>query len=625
MIGSVEISSRRQLQGITDMDHEASSPRMARTNAVSHFEQKIRDLQGAIERIWGHAGEGVAFLDACARASEDLEDIHGQRGLSVPVVPVIGNKNAGKTTFCKALLTASAAHDQLPTGLDRGAATTRVTWIGPIRPERLDEEAEAWIPVLKEEMFDPGSPYMLIDVPGFNDAHPSAQAAAKRILPMASVVVLVASWESGLELESLGTYLALGGGATVVPVVVDDAFLARSTESAQRELARFRDRIRFANPDSEVGEPIHLPRIDSVPPEERERMSELFIERIHEALGEALRLPRADPAHLARVRYERLLDELHRGMAPFLDWVGPNHDRLLREENEAVRGVVRELLGNRQELTAGIRARLMTRVAQSCPSHWFPFRALLGLLALTAGAWDRLVLALSGSLPSLALVLFQSGRNLKLLQQRQDSARTALLERIAIMLKERIADPHRIFVRAVRAATSEHSENIVETVPEYRLEGLYAMEARAQAIVDENVDRVALRPALLGVIGGVSTVVWVTLSLGPLWAVYGQFLSASGAVLSGVAVPAWDAFPAPSFSMLFATVLLVIAPVFVLAMLALGLTIRAKVVNSCADHIQKATHEAFVDLMENGLVGSSSDAPLHKAVTLIRREISVFS
>jgi hypothetical protein len=612
-----------QVQGITDMDQEASSSRIAKTNAVSHFEQKIRDLRGAIVRIWGHASEGIAFLDACARASEDLDDIHGQRGLSFPVVPVLGNKNAGKTTFCKALLTAPVARDKLPTGLHRGAATTRVTWIGPIRPERLDEEAEAWIPVLKEEMFDPGSPYMLVDVPGFNDAHPSAQAAAKRILPMASVVVLVASWESGLELESLGTYLALGGGATIVPVVVDDAFLVRSPESAQRELARFLDRIRFASPDSEVAKPIHLPRIDSVPPEERDRMRDLFIERIHEALEEALRLPRADPAHLARVRYERLLDELHRGMAPFFDRVGPTHDRLLREENEALRGVVRELLGNRQELAAGIRARLMTRVAQNCPSHWFPFRSLLGLLALTAGAWDRLVLALSGSLPSLALVLFQSGRNLKLLQQRQDSARAALLQRIAIMLKERIADPYRIFVRAVREAASEHSEDIVESVPEYSLEGLSAMEARAQAIVEENVERVALRPAMLAVIGGVSTVVWISLSLGPLWAVYGQFLSASGAVLSGVAVPAWDAFPAPSFSMLFVTVLLVSAPVFFLAMLALALTIRGRIVNSCAENIQKATHEAFVGLMENGLVGSSSDASLHKAVSLIRREIRV--
>ena len=623
MIGRVEFSSRLQVQGITDMNQEASSSRMAKTNAVSHFEQKIRDLRGAIARIWGHATEGIVFLDACSRASADLDDIHGQRGLSLPVVPVLGNKNAGKTTFCKALLTAPAAQEKLRTGLNRGAATTQVTWIGPIRPERLDEESEAWISVREEDMFDPGRPYVLVDVPGFNDAQPGARAAAKRILPMASVVVLVASWESGLEIESLGTYLALGGGATIVPVVVDDAFLVRNSDSVQRELTRFCDRIRFASPGSEVGEPLHLPRIDSVPPAERDRMRGLAIERIHEALGEALMLPRADPAHLARVRYERLLDELHRGMVPFLDRVGPSHDRLLREEDEAVRSVVRELLGHRPELVAGIRARLMTRVAQNCPSHWFPFRSFLGLLALTAGAWDRLVLALSGSLPSLALVLFQSGRNLKSLRQRQETARAALLQRIGTTLQERIADPYRVFVRTVGLAVSDHSEDVMEPVPEYNLKGLSAMEARAQAIVEQSIDRAVPRSAALGVIGGISTVVWIALSLGPLWAIYGQFLAASGAVLSGAAAPAWDAYPAPSFSMLFVTVLLVFAPVFLLAMLALVLTIRAKIVNPCADHIQKATHEAFVGLTENGLVDSCSDASLHQAVSLLRREIRV--
>jgi hypothetical protein len=201
---------------------------------------------------------------------------------------------------------------------------------------------------------------------------------------------------------------------------------------------------------------------------------------------------------------------------------------------------------------------------------------------------------------------------------------------VVAMLQERDrGSVPRVYVRTAKVrdtlgpAVSEHSEDVMEPVPEYNLKGLSAMEARAQAIVEQSIDRAVPRSAALGVIGGISTVVWIALSLGPLWAIYGQFLAASGAVLSGAAAPAWDAYPAPSFSMLFVTVLLVFAPVFLLAMLALVLTIRARIVNPCADHIQKATHEAFVGLTENGLVGSCSDASLHQAVSLLRREIRV--
>lgn len=587
---------------------------------ITQYHGRIETLKGAIETVWGDTDEGIRYLAACARASADLNDIEDQRGVLEAVVPVVGTKNAGKTTFCQLLLNDSHIAGQLRAGYLRADATTSLTWLGATKPARMDPQVETWVPLSRQQLFDAGRPYMLVDVPGFNDSQPAAREAALRIMAMASVIVLVVSWET-MDIESLKTYLRYSGGATIVPVLVDDAFQGRPQDQAEREMASLRKRLEADVPLANVLDPIRVPRISAAPAEEQNNLRNVATAHAREAIQRALTVAGRDSAALARARYDKLLLELEPGVQPFLNRVKPHHESLLKREKAVVQEITPQLIGSREQLHAGVRARIMIRVAQSSPAYSFPFRQFLHLLAITAGAWDRLVLSLSGSFPSLALLLFHTRSNLRLLRKRQEESRTALLARIEETFNREIAEPHGIFVRSVRQ--SVHRNPVSEesgSAARYRLHGFPAIEALAQSIVERNVGRVPVKRGVLGVFALVAVLAWLALAMGPLFSIYGQYLSASAAAITTGRYATWEAFPIPSFGMFFVTAGLVFLPVFVLAMITLVTFVRGKTVEDCSSRIEQQIREEISGLIDTSLVTAFREEDLKRAVLVLRKE-----
>ena len=66
------------------------------------------------------------------------------------------------------------------------------------------------------------------------------------------------------------------------------------------------------------------------------------------------------------------------------------------------------------------------------PSLDVPYRSLMATLAATVGAWDKLILSLAGSLPSLAMLLLQTGKNIKTTDENKVLAREDLVNTFII-------------------------------------------------------------------------------------------------------------------------------------------------------------------------------------------------
>lgn len=596
---------------------------MTRPTVSAQYQNRIDAIRGSIEAIWGNTDQGIRYLDACARAYRDLDDIGDQRGLMELIVPVVGSKNAGKSTFCRLLITDPEAEQELRVGYCRDNASTTLTWLGTTEPARMDPQVEVWKSLSSGQMFDAGAPYALVDVPGFNDANPAARAASLRVMSMASVIVLVASSET-LEVESLLTYLRESSGATIVPVVVDDLFETRPSEQIDRQLREFRERVKSALQNFEVAEPIRIPRIDAALEEEQSRLYAVATRDAQRAIQQALGVRAPSSEGLARARFDKLLQELSQRMKPFLEHVAPHHDGLLAREKQVIEEIIPQLIGDRHQLYAGIRAKLFTRAAQSCSGYWFPFRSFLHLLALTAGAWDRLIFALSGSFPSLALLLFQGQSNFRRVRNRQKEIRASLLARIEATATAQIAEAQRIFIRSVhesigKSRTSEDSSSVAH----YRVRGLPAIESMAQTTLEHHVASVPIRRNLINTLAVFSVIVWVFLATGPVTAVYSHFLSASGAALTLHDPITWEAFPVPSFRMMFVSALLVFAPVFVLAMITLRLAVRSSAVEACSNRVLSEIRKSTSVLVQNSLVLPYSEAALKDAVQHLRQEFQI--
>lgn len=545
------------------------------------LEERAQRLAAALELLFGSRGAGVLRL--CREGCEDLRDIRDHRGIDSTILSVLGHKNAGKSTFCRLLVGEPAVRERIGAGIGPAAATRRVLWIGPEPPARLDPAAERFLYCEAAAMADLGAPYLLADIPGYSDSDEAARAAAVRVLRMASTAVVVLSLEMAEDEAGL-LYLMQCDGARLLPVIVDDRGPQRVADARfQAQCAAVRARLAEACPASGVAPPVVMPKLDLLPPDTRGAETERARERLVMALRELLQEAPAAPERLAANRFARLQRELSEELAGFVARVGPRYGELVEREAQAAREIARRLQGSPVQFAAGVRLRLLSEAAGSCPPLFFPYRTLLGLLTLCAGAWDRLVLAGLGSMPSLAMVILQSGRNLRKLGDARATARAQLAQTASALAMESLSTEREAFLRSIRASLGGEPPAAHPTQEPPVFEGLETLERLLSERIDSGVRQWRAAPWLIHGIGLVATLGFLMLAAGPVCAIYREFGAAWQGALAGVS--GWESFPVPSAGMLLATLLLLFVPVLLLAMIALALVASRRRVRRCLQTI----------------------------------------
>ncbi len=183
------------------------------TSTTTTFSRRIMD---ATTTVFGDSPLTLAVEQACKRFENDVQNIQASRGIGGLLIAIVGAKGQGKTWVARQLVRDPSIQNRLRSGDLVDDATTRLVWVGPIAPERLDSVSEIYHPCQPNQMAQLGQPYVILDTPGLTDADQRAAGLAKEALSLAAIKLLViardqirAAANMTLRIRSTGPYASL--------------------------------------------------------------------------------------------------------------------------------------------------------------------------------------------------------------------------------------------------------------------------------------------------------------------------------------------------------------------------------------------------------------------------------
>jgi hypothetical protein len=246
---------------------------------------------------------------------------------------------------------------------------------------------------------------------------------------------------------------------------------------------------------------------------------------------------------------------------------------------------------------------------------WFPYRTILSVLNLTHGAWDRVLMSLSGSLPSLVSAVWSTTKNLASTRGAEQDIREGLQRRSAAAVSDRLgplAARFRDELSELRHGRRSDDHSIAGELPRSQvayLSGIDALQETSQRIFDEEVDRVATSRATGLICGILGMLIFWCLMAGPIFALYRGYFGASVSTfieLSGDL----ERFPRPDLSMMLTSLMLSLLPTAFFAMIVLSLAQGRSRVDRAEASIRQRHHEAIHHLQQEGVLQLRWDEPL---------------
>jgi len=243
---------------------------------------------------------------------------------------------------------------------------------------------------------------------------------------------------------------------------------------------------------------------------------------------------------------------------------------------------------------------------------WFPYRSLIGVLNLTQGAWDRLVLSLSGSLPSLISSAWTTAKNIGQMQSLESDMRSGLRQRCDALVRDRLGPLISRFQQEldpVREQTATKLQPGSDRGQYAYLRGIDALQQQSHQILEQEIDRSSVRSWTAQMLGLIGTAMFWTLLSGPIFSLYAKYFRASTTVLVEMR-DHLELFPAPEWSMLLTSILLSVIPTAIYAMLVITFTQRSARVAACADRIAERHATEISSLQREGVLRLELEDPV---------------
>ncbi|KLU06327.1 hypothetical protein RISK_001538 [Rhodopirellula islandica] len=547
-------------------------------NAVVMDDSGDRFLQRvhrAADRVLGNSQTGREIGELCRDHAEAREMILTDRVSSSVVVAVVGATGQGKSWLVRQMIRGGPV-DAIRSGNSLDEATEKLTWIGPKPPADLDARHERFIACDAGKMRSIGSPYLLVDAPGATDDRRAIAGVAQRALSTASVLVMVVRRDQ-LRSQRVSGLAAASEGSVVIPVVnmadVHDDSLDADVEALVA-------RLRSTAPQSQIAPAVIVRDFEIDEQGEDEigiQLAETLGRRIEEAICESgggdqrrsTRLSALDARFSAAVAsvLQTQLPELTNAV-----------DRLNAEATRLPSEVAGTLLGGTTPLRAAIRSRLRLSLMADTAAIWFPYRTVLSLLNLTHGAWDRVLLSLSGSLPSLIGAVYAGARNLNDQRAADMDLRSGLRQRTAASVADRLGPMARRFraeLNQLRHGSIEADLESSPDTPVASLAGIETLQESSQKSFDTAITQGSTTTWFANAAGLAGTLLFWLLMTGPLVALYRGYFDASYSTMRDVLQAEGVAgdlnkFPRPDMSMMLTSLLLSVLPMAVFSMLILS-------------------------------------------------------
>ncbi len=593
---------------------------------MSPHDVLVQRIRHATQALLGQQHLTHQISEWCDQYQLQCESIISSRGISLISVGIVGAKGQGKTWIARQMILDKRVSQLLPSGVLSSEATTHVHWIGPIVPEGLDASRELYHPCRSETMLDLGRPYILLDTPGITDDDLQAAKTAKDAMALSPVKLLVVRRDQlrGAILSQLANFTE---GAVCVPVITcvplndlaktaaknssaeDGPKKARLSESLQRDLSTFCEAMRASAPKTKLLEPVVVPDFEADGDETKiglEFARELQSRLQNESLDD-IAATRANRLSAATDRLRHRIGQLLESQLPQLSAAV----RRLHSEADALPAqTIEAVLGSRTVLQSAVRGRLRAQMIADTGMIWFPYRTVLTVLGLTHGAWDRLLLSLSGSVPSIFGTFAAWARNVQQSRKINWEMQEGIRDRLNRQIQDRLEPVQSQFHRAVTRMRGSDQENKgVANTPQIRLSGVEELQSRARNVFEWSVDRHQMPWWTLQFLALMGTMLFWFLMAGPIVFIYRQYLGASLDSLAGTP-SGLERFPYPSSALLLSSVLLSLIPMLIYAMVVLSWSQRRSKVNRIAESTYSEEIKLVDELKRNGVIALYYDDPL---------------
>ena len=405
-------------------------------------------------------------------------------------------------------------------------------------------------------------------------------------------------------------------GAICVPVItcvpLNDLAVTttkRLSESLQRDLDTFCEAMKSSAPKTKFLESVIVPDFEA---DGDETKIGLAVARDLQT-----RLQSESLDDIAATRANRLsaaTDRLRHRIGQMLDSQLPQLSaavRRLHSEADALPSqTIETVLGSRVVLQSAVRGRLRAQMIADTGMIWFPYRTVLTVLGLTHGAWDRLLLSLSGSVPSIFGTFAAWARNVQQSRKINWEMHEGIRDLLNRQIQDRLEPVQAQFHRAVTRMRGSDQENKSTSVsPQIRLSGVEELQSRARSTFEWSVDKHQMPWMTLQFFALIGTVIFWLLMAGPIVSIYRQYLGASYETLSG-AQSSVEHFPHPSPALLFTSVLLSLIPMLIYAMIVLSWSQRRTKIHRIADGTYAEEVKLVDELKLSGVISLHYDDPL---------------
>ncbi len=583
------------------------------------------NIENAARQLLGEQATLHTILQWCNEYRTGLADIQVSRGVTLPSIAIIGAKGQGKTWVARQMILDRRLASTLPSGVLSNEATSQLTWIGPNPPDSLHPSTEVYVPCPTHCLLDLGRPYMILDTPGYTDDDPAAAAIARDAMNLSPIKLIVARRDQ-LRSAINSQLAALTEGAVCLPVITctplkelnrsgsqahrsASTHLDRATESLRNDVEWFVSALAASAPTSRLLEPILVADFEADGDEDQIE-AQLVLDLQERLAKESMESLAATKAN----RMAAASDRLRRRVAKLIEQQVPHLSSSVRRLHTAADALptqaIEAVLGSKQVLQTAIRDRVRADIIGGTSLLWFPYRTLLNLLGLTHGAWDRLLLSMSGSIPSIFGTFAAWAKNTRASNDAQREIQHGIRDQLNGQIQDRLQPAQQQFYRAIDRIRGNNADvRPRETALSVRLSGVDELQAQARELFEFSIEQHRIpRPILQG-LGLLATSVFWILFAGPIVSIYREYLSASYEAWTNNAATL-NSFPHPSFSMFATAAALSVFPVLLIAMLVMSWFQRASRLQKMVEFVYSAELKKVEDLKQSGVIQLHYDDPL---------------
>ncbi|TWU32966.1 hypothetical protein [Novipirellula artificiosorum] len=577
-----------------------------------HFLRRVRQ---SASHVLADSPAGREVLELCDEHAEARRMILEDRNRGATVVAIVGATGQGKSWLVRQMVRQSPVAASIRSGNNVDEATEKLVWIGPSPPADLDSRFELYLHCDAKHMQPIGMPYMMVDAPGATDDRQKIAAVAARAISLASAILLVVRRDQ-LRSQSVGMLAEASEGSVVIPLV---NAVRDHDDLLDADMEAFSRRMRELAPTSMIARPIVIEDFEIEGRSESKvaaAAAEEIGSRLETELGQLWEGDRRRSARLSALD-ARFRNALHGVMSDQLPGLTSAVRRINREAREIPTQVAETLVGGGGPLRAAVRARLRLALLAETSAIWFPYRSQLGLLNLTHGAWDRVMISLSGSLPSLIGAVWTSTKNLTAQQGAEQDIREGLRQRSAAAVSDRLgplASRFRSELADLRkqgspsASATPTLDDDSRTQVAY-LGGIDSLQEMSQRIFDEEVERVSISRFTAFLFALIGTMVFWGLMAGPVVALYRGYFDASFMTLRNLQGDL-ESFPRPDLAMMLTSLLLSLLPTAIFSMLVLSYSQGRRRVQRAEEGIRGKHDFAISHLQKQGVLRLRWEDPL---------------